>query len=124
MEMFTIEEARKLLKQARVFFYNDDHDDEDSKWPQTLNMNDTWAWACSDGQYVTNKQLPEVAGLFWKYGNAGILYWVSKQTNDQRSEFYDNNRMIDFVAHEEKIRKEFPGSTERAYKKISYTIGE
>jgi hypothetical protein len=87
-------------------------------------MNDVWAWACADGQYVPDEKLPEVAELFWRYGWAGILYWVSKENGNMRSEFVDNNRFIDFVTHEEQLRKEFPDSDERAYKKISYTIGD
>lgn len=120
--MRDIESAREFLNNVGVFF--DVEDDDEPRLKQTLNMNDTWAWACADGEYVPDEKLPEVAALFWRYGWAGILYWVSKQNNWCRSEFYDNNRFIDFVKHEEDLIREIPDLDKRAYKKISYTIGE
>lgn len=117
--MFDIDSARTLLKAANVFFEDDDGDEP--KLAQTLNMNDVWCWASADGCYVPDEQLIEVAELFWMYGWAGILYWVSKTNDDMRSEFLDNNRFIDFVSNEEKIRKDFPD--ERAWKRFEYVIG-
>ena len=122
MAMFTIEKARKLLNEADVFFDVDEEDDP--KMTQVLNMNDVWGWACADGQEVPDEKLPEVAELFWNYGFAGILYWVSEQNDGMRSEFHDNNRFIDFVRNEEQLKKEVPGHSERAYKKIAYTLGK
>ena len=129
--MFDTEKARKLLNEANVFFGDYSHDDdseEDKKhnkeMMQTLNMNDTWAWACADGEYVPDDKLSEVARLFWLYGNAGLLYWVSNQNGGMRSEFLDNNRAIDFVTHEEKLCKDIPDSSKRAYKKIVYKLGK
>ena len=87
-------------------------------------MNDTWCWACAMGEYVPDKSLPEVAELFWRYGNAGLLYWVSERNNGMRSEFHDVNRMASFVRHEEKLRKKVPSSSARAYKRIKYTLGK
>lgn len=118
--MFDIESARKLLNTANVFFENDDDEPELS---QTLNMNDVWAWGLAGGEYVPDEKLPEVAKLFWRYGWAGILYWASEQNDGMRSEFYDNNRFIEFVRNEERIKNQFPNSSERAYKEVKYTIG-
>lgn len=88
-----------------------------------INMNDVWAWALSDGEYINNEnEIKEIAKLFKDYGWCGILYWVSKKNNGMRSEFYDNNRMIEFVENEERIKKEVPDYNERAYHKTSYTI--
>lgn len=142
---FTIEGARKLLEDAGVFFYNNLESEtqainaytdpfwteerkkemleEIAECQQTLNMNDTWGWACADGEKVPNEKLPEVAELFWRYGWAGILYWVSEQREQMRSEFHDNNRMIDFVRHEEALRKSEPNSSKRAYAKLKYMLG-
>lgn len=89
----------------------------------TLNMNDTWGWALAWNPTVTPEQLPEVARLFRDYGRAGLLYWHSQQEGGMRSEFHDNNRMLDFVANEERIRKEVPDSNKRAYHKAQYTLG-
>jgi len=120
---FSIEEARKLLNAADVFYDIDEDDEQEGHLSQTLNMNDTWAWAMAMGEDVPDDKLPEVARLFWCYGHAGILYWVSEQNDGMRSEFHDNNRSIDFVKNEEAILKRIPDSTKRAYEKVSYTLG-
>ncbi len=116
--MFKQKEAEELLTLA--FYYLDE---EDPKAEQTLNMNDTWAWAFADGEYVPDECLPEVAELFWRYGYAGILYWVSVRNDNRRSEFLDINRFIEFVRQEEHLRAIVPDSSERAYAKITYTLG-
>lgn len=118
--MFTIEQARALLNAANVFFEDDDMEG----FEQVLNMNDVWGWACADAQAVPDDKLIEVAELFWRYGWCGILYWVIQQGEWGPSEFLDNNRFIDFVRHEEKLRKEVPDSSTRAYKKLVYTLGK
>jgi nitroimidazol reductase NimA-like FMN-containing flavoprotein (pyridoxamine 5'-phosphate oxidase superfamily) len=120
--MRTIDEARKLLEAADVFFGRNIEDDE--KWAQMLNMNDVWCWACADCEYVSDEKLPEVAELFFNYGWAGILYWVSEQHNNMRSEFENNNRFIEFVRQEEKLCKKVPDNNKRAYEKFSYTLGD
>lgn len=117
----TTEEARALLKAADVFFSDDEGDEPELN--QTLNMNDTWAWACADGEYVPDEELVRVATLFLRYGMCGLYYWVSERHNGMRSEFCDINRFIDFVRHEEAIYQEFPTSSARAYAKRTYTIG-
>jgi len=123
--MFTTESARALLTTADVFFDGDgdDEDEDDVQLRQTLNLNDTWAWACADGEYVPDEELPRVAELFWRYGNCGLLYWVSERNNGLRSEFADINRFIEFVRHEESIRSEVPDSTARAYEQRQYVVG-
>ncbi len=117
---WTIDEAREFLKSANVFL-GDDNDAP--KWGQTINLNDTWAWAACDGVYVLDEDLPEVASLFWRYGFCGILYWASERDDGRRSEFHDINRFIEFVRHEEAIRQDEPHSSKRAYLKHSYMIG-
>lgn len=121
----TIDDARKLLETAGVFYGPDDElaDYQSKRFAQMLNMNDVWGWATADGEYVEDEELPEVARLFWDYGWCGILYWVSEKRGHMKSEFEDNNRFIEFVRNEEAIKKEIPGSSERAYAKRSYTIG-
>ena len=122
--MFTVDEARELLEKAKVFFDVDNDDPpEEQSYRQTLNLSDTWGWACAFSQHVPDEKLPEVAQLFWRYGWAGILYWVSEQHGGIRSEFHDINRFVDFVRHEERIRKEVPNSDQRAYTKLRYELG-
>ena len=118
MSRYTTEQARELLTQAEVFF-----DNEDGDIPQVLNMNDTWAWACADGEHVPNDCLPAVAELFLAYGRCGILYWVSERHGGLQSEFHDINRFIQFVRKEEEIKKRIPDSSKRAYTKIKYMMG-
>jgi hypothetical protein len=123
--MFTFEGSLELLRKAHVFFpISDDDDDDEPYLGQTLNLSDTWGWACADGEPVPDDKIIDVATLFWSYGWCGILYWVSERRGQCRSEFADVNRQIDFVRHEEAIRREVPESTRRAYTKRQYTIGE
>jgi len=116
--MFTIDSARELLTLAGVFF----DDDEDVK--QMINLNDAFYWACSDGEKVEDSELQRVAELFWRYGNAGIMYWVAvEKRNGEIPEFLDVRRLIEFVQNEEGFRREEPSSSKRAYMKRQYTIG-
>lgn len=119
--MYSTEKARELLTKADVFFGPDE--DEPQLGQQTLNMNDTWAWACADGEDVPDEELPRVAELFFQYGWCGILYWVSERNEQMRSEFEDINRFIAFVRAEEAICQEVPNSDKRAYAKREYTVG-
>ena len=135
--MFTIDSARTFLMTGGYFYYDspdelqnmlrdcydDDEQDEADEVKQTINMNDTWGWAVSWGEHIPDEDLPEVARLAHYYGWCGILYWVSQKFN-MRSEFHDNNRFIDFVANEERIKKEVPDHNKRAYSKQSYVINE
>lgn len=88
----------------------------------SLNMNDTWGWALAWCPEIPDDQVKEVARLFRAYGNAGLLYWHSQQEGGMRSEFYDNNRQLDFVENEERIRKEVPDHNKRAYHKTEYMV--
>ncbi len=116
---FSLEEAKKLLDAAKVFF---DCDPEDGIKENMLNMNDVWAWACADGYVVSDEQMPELARLFWQYGNCGILYFVAVNDGWVKSEFHDNSRFIEFVKREEEIRAAVPDYNKRAYHKAEYTI--
>lgn len=88
-----------------------------------LNMSDTWGWATAWAEPVPEDELPRVAELFERYGHCGLYYWVTTKHLGLRSEFHDINRMVDFVAAEEKVIAEEPDSNKRAYKKVSYSIG-
>lgn len=122
--MFTIESARELLKNAEVFFDCDDPEDDPME-SQTLNLNDAFYWACSDGEHVADNELERVAELFWHYGIHGIYYWVIvEKRKDTKVEFLDVNRFVEFVKHEEEIRNAEPSSSRRAYQKVQYMIGE
>jgi hypothetical protein len=111
----TQEEATQLLRTIG-YLYDDDEVLE-------LNMNDVWAWALAWGEPIPADKVVEVAELFRLYGWCGLLYWVSEQHDQMRSEFEDNNRMIDFVRHEETLRQTEPDDNKRAYTKLSYTLG-
>lgn len=121
-EGMTLEEARALLIAADVFYPADDEDGQEAA--RTLNVNDVFGWALAWGENVPDDKMVEVARLFRSYGLAGLLYWVSEQHGQMRSEFHDNNRSIDFVRHEENLRKKMPDSSKRAYHKLVYILGE
>ena len=90
--MFTIEEARNLLKAADLFFDTDEND------KQTLNLNDCFAWACSDGEKVEDADLPRVARLFFSYGFPGVLYWVvEEKRKGEVIQFQDVKDSIEYV---------------------------
>lgn len=112
-------EAKELLSVSGLFFSEDDG--LSGFW---INLNDTFGWACADGEEVTHDDVIEVARLFRDYGRCGLLYWVSEKRGGEKSEFADINRFIGFVKKEEQIRREVPESTKRAYHKVAYTIGE
>lgn len=116
--MFTTERAIKFLNATDLFF-----DDDDDMGKYCLNLGDTFAWACADAERVGEDELPRLAELVWLYGYCGMLYWVSEKRGGMMTAFQDNNRMIEFVRHEEQIRSEIPDSCARALAKRSYMIG-
>lgn len=115
-----VRKAFAMLEAADLFFEPDD----ESPFPHTLNLNDVWSWASADGEDVPDECAVELRDLFYRYGWCGVLYWYSERHNKCRSEFQDVNRFIDFVRHEEELRKREPSSSKRAYQKITYTLGE
>jgi hypothetical protein len=114
--MYSLDEAKAMLTAAGVFY-------DDPTPPYTLNMNDTWGWGEAWGEPVPEEELPRLATLFFRYGFGGILYWMSERHDGMRSEFAHYNRALDYARHEEAIRAEVPGSSDRAYAKRSYTLG-
>jgi hypothetical protein len=88
-----------------------------------LDMSDTWAWATAWSEEVEEVEIPVVAKLFRRYGQAGLYYWMTTKNPELKSEFHDINRSVDFVREEEKLIAEEPSSTKRAYKKLSYKVG-
>ena len=119
--MFSIDEARKLLTTAKLFF--DPDPEEGMTSAQVLNLNDAFYWACSDAEEVPDDELPRLAELFWHYGNCGVCFWVLERRGTKTVEFVDLNRFVEFVRAEEAIRTEEPSSSKRAYLKRSYMIG-
>ena len=125
--MFSIQESLELLSKASVFFDCDDEDtsDDGKKWAQTINLNDAFYWACSDGEYVDDSELPRLAELFWRYGYCGVIYWVAvEKRGGEVPEFLDARRFIEFVRQEELLRNNEPSSSKRAYAKLTYTLGD
>lgn len=139
-EEIEIEEARTFLEMAGIFYTTRVQLEEARNDPecsefiqdmeseiQVINLNDTWAWACADCVKPEDSELPEVARLYREYGWCGILYWAAEKQDIKRSEFEDTTRKLEFVRHEEAIRKEFENETtssKLAYAKRIYTLGE
>jgi hypothetical protein len=116
-------EAKRLLIASDLCFEQDD-DPDDPMPPFMLNLNDTFGWACADGEIIPEEQLVEVARLVRRYGYCGALYWASKVRGWERTAFQDNNRFIDFVRHEEELRERVPSSSKRGCERLVYTLGE
>lgn len=122
---FSIDEAKNLLRASGAFFDAEDFEEDPDTFDKfVLNMNDVWSWASADCEEVNESELCELAKLFFDYGWAGILFWVSEKNGGLRSAFHDFNRFIDFVRIEEDLKKKLPDSNKRAYKKISYRLGK
>lgn len=116
--MFDLERGLALLNAAEIFL------EPDEEVPgRFINLNDAFAWACADAEIVYDADVPRVAELFYNYGWCGILYWCS-QRGHGRSEFLDVRRMIEFVDYEEWLKRNVQSSTERACKRLVYTLGE
>ena len=117
--MNKIEEARQLLTQAGLFFYDDENNDPSPK--NYLNLKMRAIWACSDTEFVPDEEMLELRRLFLNYGFCGVYYWVFKQRGLDAVEFADVNRFVQFVREEEAIRAECPSGS--AYLRRSYTVG-
>ena len=116
----TLEEAWAIVKAMPKYFHEPDEGPG-----HLIIMNDVWGWACADGLEVNDANVQRIAELFCRYGFGGLLYYQGVEVEGgSRSEFADNNRMLDFVTNEERIRKEVPESNKRAYFKTSYVVGE
>jgi hypothetical protein len=116
-----VNEARALLEASGMFF---DPDPECLTLGSLyLNLNDAFGWACADAEKVEDHELIEVARLFRDYGWCGLLYWASEKRCGARTSFEDNNRFIEFVRHEERVRREVPDSGRRASHRVHYTVG-
>jgi hypothetical protein len=129
-EKYSVEEidaARNWLKGAHVFYpehEDDEGPEERKKWAQAINLNDVWAWACSDCTFVEDEELPELARLVKLYGWCGALYFCYKKDDKGLPGFHDNARFVQFVEHEEELRNSVEDYDERAYHKLVYTLGE
>lgn len=129
---FTIESGLALLKAADLVHelkhWEIEDDDgnviEDIGPVLAVFFSDVWGWATSDVTLLPREEIPRLAELYDFYGWCGVLYWAFSKREWTRSAFYDNNRFIEFVAHEEAIKQEVPGYTERGSAKRVYTIGE
>ena len=114
----TIDEAKALIQS-----YCMDIDPEEGCPPLLINLNDVFGWAVADAEQVEEHEIERLGALIRQYGWCGVLYWVSTKRNGMRSSFHDINRFIDFVAEEERLKRDMPSSTKRAYHKLTYTLG-
>ena len=74
---------------------NDDHGH------YVLDMNDTFYYACADGEEVKPEEIKEVARLFRWYGFPGLNYWVAgKRGHDP--EIPQHREEVEYVRGKEK----------------------
>jgi hypothetical protein len=70
----------KLLAAAGKYTFMFDaqcKNDENSGW--YVFLNDTWYYACGDGEDIPKDEIKNVAKWYRNYGEAGALYWVYLQ---------------------------------------------
>jgi hypothetical protein len=48
-----------------------------------LVMNDTFDYACADGEYIPIDQLPTVLRMWVEYGHDGLTAWAARQRGEQ-----------------------------------------
>lgn len=114
----TFEESWALIKACPLYYERDPEENQEGR--HFILMNDVWGWAWADEFEINDENICEVAKLYDSYGFCGLLYYQSKERKS--SEFTDNNRIIQFVQNEERIKKEEPNHNKRAYYKASYII--
>ena len=84
----------------------------------SINLNDTFGWACSESEDVPPDKIEDVAGLYRRWGFYALVYWASRMRGGQMSQFKDINRFIEFIRREEEWREREPSSNKRAYTEI------
>lgn len=47
-----------------------------------LNMNDTFAYACGDAEYVATSEIPEVVRIYKQYGDIGLTCWAARKRKE------------------------------------------
>lgn len=79
-----IESASEGLSSSEKLFFYDysgEYDtfmyDQEGGW--SVFLNDTWEYACADGEEIQKDQYNEVAKWYRNFGHAGVLYWVYLQ---------------------------------------------
>jgi hypothetical protein len=54
------------------------------EWPlPVLNLNDTFAYACGEGEPVPPEALPEVIHIYRRFGPVGCICWAAKQRGEE-----------------------------------------
>ena len=97
----SIDDAREILFEADVL-----HEiSSGSSNRLLLKIKDSWRSNSVVNEYVRDEDLQELARLFWRYGWAGILYFVSEKNNGIESDLKDNNKAIQTVRHLEDLKK-------------------
>lgn len=74
-------EAIAKLVEADVLF--DDSDFGDGTGNKVfVNLNDTFAYACSDAEEIPNDQLEEIVRIYKRWGDVGLICWTARQRNE------------------------------------------
>lgn len=73
IQEYTPEEAKRVLKMISECCYKS----------VSLNMNDTFGWACAESEDCESFDWLVVTNLFEKYGNAGVYAWVAVKTEQE-----------------------------------------
>ncbi len=72
-----IVEAQIVTETDAVFLTSSLFHYQEGEW--CVFLNDTWYYASADAEEIPKDKEKEVADLFQKHGEDGVLYWVYKQ---------------------------------------------
>jgi hypothetical protein len=81
----------------------------DEEYGFMLNMNDTFHYACSDCEEVSEEEAKEVVRLFCTHGYKGLEYWVAEKRGYDPEIPHYLERVKEVRAIEEKRKKEKEG---------------
>ncbi len=63
---------------VEVGFDHDDNSERGDGRSLMLNMNDTFMYACADGELFTSKDIPEILRVCDDHGWIGLICWAAK----------------------------------------------
>lgn len=93
-----------LLKANQLYLGSDWENDEDSEdglgkwlgWCYCLNMNDTFYYACGDGEKVERDEMEELIRIYEEWGSIGLTCWAAKKRGyDPCIEYTEDQVYID-----------------------------
>ena len=70
-------ELLELIDNESMFIYFDEDEDDEYKLILTLNMNDTFMYACGDAEEFEDSDIPLISTMYNEFGHDGLTAWAS-----------------------------------------------